>query len=162
MEGYVYTIYTRWVLKWYSYMYTQWLYIMTACVQDGQTALYIASQKGHGPVVELLLQTEHTDVNVSTKVWHAHFIRSTSPTAHTTCYCVRPLYLHVYIQLKVMRLVKWLYTMSYNCNQVNSGKNTGIDRVRSNGSLLKCATFELAISRLMFGHSMHMCIVNCR
>ena len=37
-------------------------------VQDGQTALYIASRNGHGPVVKLLLQTEHTDVNISMKV----------------------------------------------------------------------------------------------
>ena len=37
-------------------------------VQDGQTALYIASRNGHGPVVRLLLQTEHTDVDFSQKV----------------------------------------------------------------------------------------------
>ena len=37
-------------------------------IQDGETALYFASQVGHGPVVELLLQTEHTDVNISRKV----------------------------------------------------------------------------------------------
>ena len=41
---------------------------MIACVQDGATALYIASLKGHGPVVELLLQTEHTDISICTKV----------------------------------------------------------------------------------------------
>ena len=37
-------------------------------VQDGETALYIASWNGHGPVVKLLLQTEHTNVNISRKV----------------------------------------------------------------------------------------------
>ena len=37
-------------------------------VQDGMTALYIASQEGHGPVVELLLQTEHTDISICKKV----------------------------------------------------------------------------------------------
>ena len=37
-------------------------------IQDGQTALYMACKVGHGPVVELLLQTEHTDVNISRKV----------------------------------------------------------------------------------------------
>ena len=41
---------------------------MTTCVQDGMTALYIASQEGHGPVVDLLLQTAHTDVSISKKV----------------------------------------------------------------------------------------------
>ena len=41
---------------------------MTTCTQDGQTALHIASKEGHGPVVELLLQTEHTDVSISTEV----------------------------------------------------------------------------------------------
>ena len=44
------------------------MYIWLHTVQDGETALYIASWKGHGPVVELLLQTEHTDVNISMKV----------------------------------------------------------------------------------------------
>ena len=39
-------------------------------MQDGQTALYIASRKGHGPVVRLLLQTERADVNISKKVRH--------------------------------------------------------------------------------------------
>ena len=38
-------------------------------VQDGLTALYIASWEGHGPVVELLLQTNLTDVNISEKVY---------------------------------------------------------------------------------------------
>ena len=38
-------------------------------VQDGQTALYIASWKGHGPVVEILLQTEHTDISICKKVF---------------------------------------------------------------------------------------------
>ena len=32
--------------------------------QDGRTALYIASWKGHALVVKLLLQTEHTAVNI--------------------------------------------------------------------------------------------------
>ena len=36
--------------------------------QDGWTSLYIASKKGHGLVVELLLQTDHTDVDISKKV----------------------------------------------------------------------------------------------
>ena len=44
------------------------MYIWLHTVQDGETALYIASWKGHGPVVELLLQTEHTDVSISMKV----------------------------------------------------------------------------------------------
>ena len=43
-------------------------------IQDGETALYIASQEGHGPVVELLLQTEHTDVNISRKVYDTNTI----------------------------------------------------------------------------------------
>ena len=37
-------------------------------VQDGQTALYLASKKGFGGVVELLLEKEQTDVSISTKV----------------------------------------------------------------------------------------------
>ena len=36
-------------------------------VQDGQTALYIASSKGHDQIVELLLRRE-ADVNHQTKV----------------------------------------------------------------------------------------------
>ena len=54
-----------------------------ACVQDGQTALYIASWKGHGPVVELLLQIEQTDVNISEKVWLSPYIHTTT-TSYTT------------------------------------------------------------------------------
>ena len=45
---------------------TQFAYMY---VQDGLTALYIASWEGHGPVVELLLQTNLTDVNISEKVY---------------------------------------------------------------------------------------------
>ena len=41
---------------------------MIVYIQDDRTALYIASWKGHGPVVELLLQIEHTDVSISKKV----------------------------------------------------------------------------------------------
>ena len=41
-----------------------------AHVQDGKTALYIASDKGHGPVVEQLLQMEHTDVNINMEVYN--------------------------------------------------------------------------------------------
>ena len=41
---------------------------MIPCVQDGETALYIVSEKGHGTVVKVLLQMEHTDVNISQKV----------------------------------------------------------------------------------------------
>ena len=41
---------------------------MIAYVQDGVTALYIASWTGHGPIVKLLLQTEHTDISICTKV----------------------------------------------------------------------------------------------
>ena len=37
-------------------------------VQDGMTALYVASWKGHGPVVKLLLQTELTDISICMKV----------------------------------------------------------------------------------------------
>ena len=36
--------------------------------QNGQTALYIASKKGNGQVVELLLQIEYTDVTICKKV----------------------------------------------------------------------------------------------
>ena len=36
-------------------------------VQDGRTALYIASWKGHGAVVQLLLQL-NADINISKKV----------------------------------------------------------------------------------------------
>ena len=36
--------------------------------QDGQTALYIASKKGFGVIVELLLEKEHTDVSLGMKV----------------------------------------------------------------------------------------------
>ena len=45
---------------------TQFAYMY---VQDGLTALDIASWEGHGPVVELLLQTNLTDVNISEKVY---------------------------------------------------------------------------------------------
>ena len=41
---------------------------MIAYVQGGATALYIASQGGHGPVVKLLLQTEHADISICEKV----------------------------------------------------------------------------------------------
>ena len=37
-------------------------------VQDGQTALFIASYKGHDQIVELLLKRE-ADVNHQEKVW---------------------------------------------------------------------------------------------
>ena len=38
-------------------------------IQDGETALYIAVSGGHRSVVEILLQTQHTDVNISQKVY---------------------------------------------------------------------------------------------
>ena len=37
-------------------------------IQDGETALYIASDKGHVAVVELLLQ-KHANVSICTKVY---------------------------------------------------------------------------------------------
>ena len=41
---------------------------MTSIItQDGMTALYIASMKGHGAVVQLLLQ-QHADVHICKKV----------------------------------------------------------------------------------------------
>ena len=40
-------------------------------IQDGESALYIASNEGHGRVVELLLQKEDTDVSISKKVGHS-------------------------------------------------------------------------------------------
>ena len=43
---------------------------MIAYVQDGETALYIASSKSYRAAVELLLQMEHTDVDISTKVYY--------------------------------------------------------------------------------------------
>ena len=52
-----------------------------AYVQDGGTALYIASQEGHGPVVELLLQTDYTDISICKKV---------SPYIPTTYMYVNP------------------------------------------------------------------------
>ena len=42
-------------------------------VQDGQTPLFIASLKGHGAVVELLLQ-QHADVSISMKVIFHHVL----------------------------------------------------------------------------------------
>ena len=36
-------------------------------LQDGRTPLYIASWKGHGAVVKLLLQ-QHADISISKKV----------------------------------------------------------------------------------------------
>ena len=48
---------------------------MIAYVQDGETALYIASRKRCRAVVELLLQMEHTDVDISTKVYY-HYLRT--------------------------------------------------------------------------------------
>ena len=38
--------------------------------QDGWTALYTASKRGHVAVVDLLLQMERTDVSISKKVGH--------------------------------------------------------------------------------------------
>jgi ankyrin repeat protein len=40
-------------------------------VQDGKTPLYIASQKGHGAVVKLLLE-QHSDVSICMKVMWLH------------------------------------------------------------------------------------------
>ena len=40
-------------------------------LQDGRTPLYIASQKGHGAVVKLLLQ-QHADINECKKVMWLH------------------------------------------------------------------------------------------
>ena len=41
---------------------------MCMYVQDGETALYIAILEGHAPLVQLLLQTDCTDVSISQKV----------------------------------------------------------------------------------------------
>ena len=48
-------------------MYTCMLLCSPLCAQDGQTALYIASYKGHDQIVELLLRRE-ADVNHQIKV----------------------------------------------------------------------------------------------
>ena len=47
---------------------------MITYVQDGETALYVAILEGHEVVVELLLQTQHTDISISQKV---QYIRCT-------------------------------------------------------------------------------------
>ena len=48
-------------------MYTCMLLCSPLCVQNGQTALYIASYKGHDQIVELLLRRE-ADANHQIKV----------------------------------------------------------------------------------------------
>ena len=54
----------------YASWYVVWLFIIfgpLVHVQDGQTALFVSSYKGHDQIVELLLRRE-ADVNYHTKV----------------------------------------------------------------------------------------------
>ena len=44
-------------------------HVLIIHVQDGQTALYIASWRGHMEVMQLLLQ-KHADIRISKRVYH--------------------------------------------------------------------------------------------
>ena len=44
-----------------------WSTVTDLCVQDGLTAVYVASYKGHGQIFELLLRRK-ADVNLQTEV----------------------------------------------------------------------------------------------
>ena len=57
--------YISWLVVWW--FMTSDLSYFPLHVQDGQTALYIASDKGHDQIVELLIRRE-ADVNHLTKV----------------------------------------------------------------------------------------------
>ena len=63
-------------------------HVLIIHVQDGETALYIAKQKGHMEVVQLLLQI-HADVSISKKVYITilciTFIILCTSSYHTPC-----------------------------------------------------------------------------
>ena len=42
-------------------------------IQDGETALYIASKNGHVAIVNFLLQDIQADVRICQKVWNSEF-----------------------------------------------------------------------------------------
>ena len=55
---------THWDSQAVSY---DWSTVTELCVQDGLTAVYVASYKGHDQILELLLRRK-ADVNLQTKV----------------------------------------------------------------------------------------------
>ena len=56
-------------VKYTSSMYTCICLRVFMHVQDGQTALYIASKNGHIAIVNFLLQAAEADVRICQKVW---------------------------------------------------------------------------------------------
>jgi ankyrin repeat protein len=48
------------------------IFVSLLHVQDGQTALYIASKNGHVAIVNFLLQDIQADVRICQKVWNSN------------------------------------------------------------------------------------------
>ena len=55
-------------------------HVLIIHVQDGSTALYFASGKGHMKVVQLLLQQKHADVSISQMVYTHHVLMMALPS----------------------------------------------------------------------------------